>query len=94
MDAKFKQKYIKLCGSWIPSKCFDFLDKKPCFSEIKELCLNWGIWFWITWLVIRLSWPWADHCAAPRLHSYSVFDYDSLNIGRKIFKSYRVDYSI
>ena len=31
---------------------FNFLDKKPGFLEIIEVCLNLGIRFCITWLVL------------------------------------------
>ena len=34
---------------------FQFLDKKPGFLEIREVCLNLGIGFCITWLVLPNS---------------------------------------
>ena len=33
-------------------KVFNFSDKKPGFLEIIEICLNLGIGFCITWLVL------------------------------------------
>ena len=36
-------------------KVFDFSDKKPGFLEIIEVCLNLGIRFCITWLVLLNS---------------------------------------
>ena len=46
---KISAKYIKLCGSWRSSKSSIF---QPGFSEIIELCLNLGLRFCITWLVL------------------------------------------
>ena len=33
-------------------KVFNFSDKKPGFLEIIEVCLNLGVGFYITWLVL------------------------------------------
>ena len=46
---KISAKNIKLCGSWSSSKFSIF---QTGFSEIIELCLNLGIEFCITWLVL------------------------------------------
>ena len=50
--AKFQQKNIKLYGSWSSSQFSIFQTKKPTFLEIIDLCLNLGIEFCITWLVL------------------------------------------
>ena len=50
--AKFQQKNIKLYGSWSSSKFSIFQAKKPTFLEIADLCLDLGIRFCITWLVL------------------------------------------
>ena len=42
----------KLYGSWSPSKFSNFQTKKRGFLEIIDLCLNLGIAFCITWLVL------------------------------------------
>ena len=46
---KISAKNIKLCSSWSSSKFSIF---QTGFSEIIELCLNLGIEFCITWLVL------------------------------------------
>ena len=52
MHAKFQQKNIKLYGSWSSSKFSIFQTKKPGFLEIRDLWLNLGTGFCITWLVL------------------------------------------
>ena len=51
MWAKFEQKILNsvVVG---PIKGFNFSDKQPGFSEIIELCYNFGIGFCITWIVL------------------------------------------
>ena len=49
--AKFQQKIL---NSMVVGACqsFQFFRQKPVFSEIIEVCLNLGIGFCITWLVL------------------------------------------
>ena len=51
MCAKFQQKILNsmVVGA---RQIFNFSDKKPGFLEIIEVCLNLGIGFCITWLVL------------------------------------------
>ena len=48
MRAKFQQKILE--SEFV--KIFNFSDKLPGFSKIRELCLNLGIGFWIAWLLL------------------------------------------
>ena len=49
---KISAKNIKFYGSWSSSKFSIFQTKKTGFLEIIDLCLNLGIGFCITWLVL------------------------------------------
>ena len=53
MCAKVQQKILNsmVVGA---RQSFQFLDKKPGFLEIREVCLNLGIKFCITWLVYQI----------------------------------------
>ena len=50
MCAKFQQKKNSIVVELVI--VFNFSDEKPGFLEIIEVCLNLGIGFWRTWLVL------------------------------------------
>ena len=52
MCAKFKQEILKSVVVGAPQSFQFFRQKKTGFLEIIEVCLNFGIRFCITWLVL------------------------------------------